>query len=97
MSDTQPEPTVQHTESYEEQRIAESDAADEPDAIPKNSSDPTDSTGLQPEFHAAKEPAGDDTETDSAESQLSSIAGGGSSNAVVCSRRENAAICGSRC
>ncbi|KAA6423115.1 MAG: hypothetical protein FRX49_07102 [Trebouxia sp. A1-2] len=82
MSDTQPEPTVQHTESYEEQRIAESDAADEPDAIPKNSSDPTDSTGLQPEFHAAKEPAGDDTETDSAESQLSSIAGGGSSNAV---------------
>ncbi len=75
MSDTEPEPTVQHTESYEEQHIAESDAADDPDAIPEGSSDPTDSTDLQTEFHAAEEPAKEDAETDSAEHQLSPIAG----------------------
>ena len=75
MSGTEPEPIVQHTESYEEQHIAESDAADAPDAIPAASSGPTDSTDLQTEFFAAEEPAEEDTETDIAEHQLSPIAG----------------------
>ena len=75
MSDTEPEPTVQHTELYAEQHTADSDAADPPDAVPEASSGPTDSTDLQTEFHAAEEPAEEDTETDSAECQLSPIAG----------------------
>ncbi len=75
MSDTEPEPIVQPTEFYEEQHTADSDAADAPDAVPEASSGPTDSTDLQTEFHAAEEPAEEDTETDSAEHQLSPIAG----------------------
>jgi len=75
MSDTEPEPIVQHTEFYEEQHTADSDAADAPDAVPEASSGPTDSTDLQTELHAAEEPAEEDTETDSAKHQLSPIAG----------------------
>ena len=74
MSDTEPEPIVQHTESYEKQHTAESNAADDPDAI-SGSSAPTDSTDLQTQFHAAEEPAEEDTETDSAEHQLSPTVG----------------------